>query len=303
MKLEKMNWPELDYAQGKATYETVHLWTQIAGKIKLECMPWINHSWHTALLLNTTGLTTGNLPFGNKHFQINFNFLQHQLELVTSKGESVTIGFKNLTVAGLYFQLFKALNIFGIDVKINTTPNELVDPKPLDKDVSHGTYHPEHASKLHQALLNSNDVFNKFRAEFVGKCSPSHFFWGSFDLAVTRFSGRTAPKHPGGVPNLPDWVAQEAYSHEVSSSGFWPGNEMVPFAAFYNYSYPEPKGFKEASIKPKASFYKPEMGEYLLAYNDVQQAGDPEGMLLEFLHSTYNAAADLANWDRRALEK
>jgi len=303
MKSEKMSWPELSYEHAKATYETVHLWTQIVGKIKLECMPWINHSWHTTLLVSTTGLTTGTLSSSQKHFQIDFNFLKHQLEISTSKGEYEQISFKDLSVASCYHQLFHILKKFKLDIKINTTPNELVNPLQLDKDEEHCTYDKGHTSKLHQALLNVNSVFNKFRAEFIGKSSPSHFFWGSFDLAVTRFSGRTAPKHPGGVSNLPDWVAQEACSHEVSSSGFWPGNEMVPFAAFYNYSYAEPDGFRNVIVKPKTAYYKAEMGEFLLPYSEVQQAKDPEAMLLEFLHSTYNAAVDLAKWDREALEK
>jgi len=303
MRTEKMNWPELDYAKGKETYETLHLWSQIVGKIKLAQMPWINHSWHIALLVNTQGLTTGTLPAGNLYFQMDFNFIKHQLEISTSNGEYAHISLKDLSVAGFYHKVMVNLKEFGINVEINTTPNELVDPLPLDVDEVHCTYDSDQALKLHKALLNVNAVFNQFRAEFIGKSSPSHFFWGSFDLAVTRFSGRTAPKHPGGVPNLPDWVAQEAYSHEVSSSGFWPGNEMVPFAAFYNYSYPEPNGFKETRINPDGNYYKVEMGEYLLPYADIQKAEDPEALLLEFLHSTYNAAADLANWDRNALEK
>ncbi|WP_010232466.1 DUF5996 family protein [Gillisia marina] len=301
--MKKENWPALSYQDAKGTYETIHLWTQIAGKVKLTQMPWINHSWHTTLFVSPRGLTTGDIPSENKHFQINFDFIDNELQIVTSQGESNSFDLKNMSVAGCYKNVIGCLKDFGIDVKINTTPNEMVDPIPLDKDEQHNEYDPEHASKWHTVLLNVDEVFNKFRAEFIGKSSPVHFFWGSFDLAVSRFSGKEAPKHPGGIPNLPDWVAQEAYSHEVSSSGFWPGNEMLPFAAFYNYIYPEPKKFNDSHIRPKNAYYFKDMGEFILPYKDVQQSADPSKMLLAFLHSTYNNAADLANWDRKVLEK
>lgn len=197
----------------------------------------------------------------------------------------------------------ECLKEFGIEVKINKTPSEMVDPLPFDKDDNHKEYDPVHASNWHRVLLNVDEVFNKFRSEFIGKSSPVHFFWGSFDLAVSRFSGKEAPKHPGGIPNLPDWVAQEAYSHEVSSSGFWPGSEILPFAAFYNYIYPEPKGFNATHIRPKNGYYFKDMGEFILPYSNVQQSEDPAKTLLAFLHSTYNNAADLANWNRKVLEK
>ncbi len=301
--MKKENWPALSYQDAKGTYETIHLWTQIAGKIKLTQMPWINHSWHTTLLVSPRGLTTGDIPSAEKHFQINFDFIDHELQILTSQGESKSFSLKNLSVAQFYKKVITALKEFGIQVKINTIPNEMLDPIPLDQDEKHKEYLPEHASKWHTVLLNVDEVFNNFRAEFIGKCSPVHFFWGSFDLAVSRFSGKEAPKHPGGIPNLPDWVAQEAYSHEVSSSGFWPGNEMLPFAAFYNYIYPEPKGFNKAHIRPENSYYFKDMGEYILPYKDVQESDDPATTLLDFLHSTYNKAADLAHWDRKVLEK
>lgn len=301
--MKKENWPILSYEDAKGTYETIHLWTQIAGKVKLAQLPWINHSWHTTLYVSPRGLTTGDIPSEEKHFQINFDFVDHELQIITSKGESNTFSLRDLSVAVCYNNVIDSLLEFGIEVKINTLPNEIVDPIPFYKDKVHKEYNPAHASKWHTVLLNVDEVFNKFRSEFIGKCSPVHFFWGSFDLAVSRFSGKEAPKHPGGIPNLPDWVAQEAYSHEVSSSGFWPGNQMMPFAAFYNYIYPEPKGFNSAQVRPENAYYFKDMGEFILPYKDVQESDKPAEMLLAFLHSTYNKAAELANWERDKLEK
>lgn len=301
--MKKENWPALNYEEAKRTYQTIHLWTQIAGKVKLSQMPWINHSWHTTLFVNPRGLTTGDIPSKEKHFQINFDFVNHKLQIITSKVEAFNFSLKEMSVSNCYNNILNSLSKCGIEVKINPIPNEMVDPIPLNEDDTHKEYNPKHASNWHTVLLNVDEVFNNFRAEFIGKSSPVHFFWGSFDLAVSRFSGKPAPKHPGGIPNLPDWVAQEAYSHEVSSSGFWPGNEMLPFAAFYNYIYPEPKGFSNAKIKPENGYYFKDMGEYILPYKDVRESSDPSKMLLDFLHSTYFNAADLANWDRKSLEK
>lgn len=301
--MKKENWPVLSYQEAKGTYETIHLWTQIAGKVKLVQMPWINHSWHTTLFVTPRGLTTGDIPSEEKHFQINFDFLDHEMQIVTSKGESNSFSLRDLSVAVCYNNVIDSLLEFGIEVKINTIPNEIADPIPFYKDNKHKEYNPSHASKWHTVLLNVNEIFNQFRAEFIGKSSPVHFFWGSFDLAVSRFSGKEAPKHPGGIPNLPDWVVQEAYSHEVSSSGFWPGNEMMPFAAFYNYIYPEPKGFNNAHIKPEKAYYFKDMGEFILPYKDVQESENPSEMLMAFLHSTYTNAAELAKWEREKLEK
>lgn len=298
----KTGWPILSYAAARATYETIHLWTQIAGKIKLSYMPWINHSWHVTLTVTPTGFTTSDIAADNKHFQIDFDFIEHQLLIKTSAGQSRSFHLEKMSVADCYHKMTRTLSEFGIPVNINPIPNELEKPIPLDKDQVHATYNPDHATALHQALLCSQDVLTQFRAAFKGKCSPVHFFWGGFDLAVSRFSGSSAPKHPGGVPNLPDWVAQEAYSHEVSSCGFWPGNEAVPFAAFYSYIYPEADGFKNATVKPAQAYYHAPLGEFILPYDVVQQASDPTATLLEFLHSTYNAAADLAQWDRASLE-
>jgi hypothetical protein len=301
--MNQENWPELSFAEGNETYQTIHLWTQIVGKIKLVSLPWINHAWHVTLLVAPFGLTTGDLPSSGKHFQINFNFIDHEVQIMTSTGERKAMSLLNLSVASFYEKIMGVLSGLGIPAKINLIPNELVNPIPFDKDDTHATYNPVVARNLHTALLKANQVFTRFRADFIGKCSPVHFFWGSFDLAVTRFSGREAPPHPGGIPNLPDWVAQEAYSHEVSSAGFWPGNEAVPFAAFYSYAYPEPGGFKTAALMPQGAYYHPDLGEYILPYEVVQQAANPSQVLLDFLNSTYQAAAIAANWDRAGLEK
>ncbi|QCR22530.1 DUF5996 family protein [Pontibacter sp. SGAir0037] len=298
----KSSWPVLSYAEAKPTYETIHLWTQVVGKIKLSKMPWLNHSWHVTLQVTPTGLSTSGITDGNNHFQIDFDFVDHKLKIRNHLGQHRQFQLQGISVADFYKKVLQGLEELQIKAEINKTPCELIDSIPFDQDYTHNTYHAEHAAALHRALLEMQNVFQKFRAGFKGKCSPVHFFWGAADLAVTRFSGRRAPKHPGGVPNLPDWVAQEAYSHEVSSCGFWPGSEPVNYPAFYSYAYPEPAGFKEAPVEPEAAFYHPELGEFILPYDAVRQAEDPEKALLQFLHSTYSAAADLAEWDREALE-
>ena len=295
-------WPELSYTEAKDTYETLHMWTQIVGKIKLSKQPWINHSWHVTLAVTPTGLTTSGLVYEDKHFQIDFDLVQHKLKVITNTRLTRMFDLQGLSVAAFYENVVRALNELNIRIDINVIPNEVEDAIPFDKDKRHATYHPKHATALHQALLSAQAVFTQFRSEFNGKCSPVHFFWGSFDLAVSRFSGREAPMHPGGVPNLPDRVAREAYSHEVSSCGFWPGNASVPFAAFYSYIYPEPEGYKEAAILPEEAYYNTDLGEFILPYKAVCEADDPSLKLLEFLRSTYNAAAGLADWDRASLE-
>ena len=301
--MKNSSWPELSYQEAKETYETLHLWTQIAGKIKLCKLPWINHSWHVTLLVTPRGLTTGNIPAEGKSFQINFDFLQHRLQIITSSNEEQLIGLQSLSVASCYDKVMDTLKQFGIGCEINPVPNEIADAIPLNEDHHHAGYNPKHAASLHQALIKTDEVLTQFRSEFIGKCSPVHFFWGGFDMAVTRFSGKEAPRHRGGIPNLPDWVAQEAYSHEVSSCGFWPGNALVPFPAFYSYAYPEPEHFKEAAVKPGSAWYDEGLGEFLLPYEAVQQAENPAQVLLDFLHTTYEAAANLAHWDRASLEK
>ncbi|GAA4300374.1 DUF5996 family protein [Nibribacter koreensis] len=301
--MEKQQWPELSYDEAKDTYQTLHLWCQIVGKIKLAQLPWVNHSWHVTLQLTPSGFTTGDLPAGKKHFQINFDFKVHQLQVVTSLGEQRSFDLANLSVAGFYAMLMSTLEEVGLSIQINPVPNELEDAIPFPEDNTHATYNPAQATQLHAAFLLTQEVLSKFRAKFTGKCSPVHLFWGAFDLAVTRFSGKPAPKHPGGVPNLPDWVAQEAYSQEVNSCGFWPGNESLPMPAFYSYHYPEPEGYKTASVQPEEAYYHDTLGEYILPYKVVQQSDNPEQTLLSFLESTYRAGAQLANWDRKSLEQ
>lgn len=295
-------WPELSYEKGKATYETLHMWTQIVGKIKLAMLPWVNHSWHVTLHVTLFGLTTETMPYKDQNFQIDFDFIEHRLKISTSSGELRQFDLHGISVADFYKKIFELLKDLEIDLKINPIPAEIVNAIPLDQDTVHATYNEEEVKAFHKALLYIQDVFMQFRAEFKGKCSPIHFFWGSFDLALSFFSGRKAPKHPGGVPNLPNWVAEEAYCREVSSAGFWTGNEAFPQAAFYCYLYPEPDGYKTAKVQPEEAFYNSTLGEFILPYIAVQQAEYPKQKLMEFLESTYHVGADLAKWDREVLE-
>lgn len=296
------HWPYLSYKTSKDTYFTIHMWLQIIGKVKLCLLPWVNHSWHVTLTVTPQGFTSGDIPANSKDFQINLDLLKHQLQFITSDNEEKVLDLKTLSVAGFYEEVIASLKSFGIDCKINPVPNEMENVLPFHENHS-SVYVPEQAQDLHNAFLRANDVLSEFRAKFIGKCSPLHLFWGSFDLAVSRFSGRKAPLHPGGVPNLPDRVAQEAYSHEVISSGFWPGNEAAPFPAFYSYIYPEPEGYKNYAVKPEAAYYDENLREFLLPYEEVRKSGDPRATLMEFLQSTYEAGAVLAKWDREKLEK
>jgi hypothetical protein len=277
------------------------MWTQIVGKVRLALAPWTNHSWHVALYLTTRGLTTSPIPFGARVFEIRFDFVAHELRLLASDGGSKVIPLAPQTVAQFYHAVTGALRDLGIEVHIGMTPNEVEDAIPFDQDHKHAAYDREYANRFWRVLLQSDRVFKEFRADFCGKCSPVHFFWGSFDLAVTRFSGRRAPPHPGGVPHLPDAVAREAYSHEVSSLGFWPGNEMMPEPIYYSYAYPAPKGFAEAKVQPAAASYHPQLKEFVLPYDAVRQSAKPDQTLLEFAQSTYDAASTLGDWDRAAL--
>ena len=296
-------WPELPLATWQATRDTLHLWTQVVGKIRLARAPWQNHSWHVALYVTASGLTTGPIPYGARSFQIDFDFVDHVLWLRTSDGQFRQLILRPMMVAEFYADLFIALVKLGIDIRIRTMPCEIADGIPFDQDSTHKAYDRDYAHRFWRVLLSAHEVLAHFRTGFLGKTSPVHFFWGSFDLAVTRFSGRRAPRHPGGVPHLPNAVAQEAYSHEVSSAGFWPGGGgPVDYAAFYSYAYPAPEGFSAASVKPAAAFFSKELGEFLLPYDAVRLASDPDAALMEFLQSTYDAAADLAKWDRKALE-
>ncbi len=298
----KQNWPVLSYQKGKDTYNTLHMWTQIVGKIKLATLPWVNHSWHVTLHITTTGLTTNTLPYKDQNFQIDFDFVAHQLKISTSKGQSKQFSLNGISVAEFYKKIFAMLGELGIDLKIKPIPSEQADPIPFEQDTRNCTYDAEQVVAFHKALLGIQDVFMEFRGKFKGKCSPIHFFWGSFDLALSLFSGRRAPKHPGGVPGLPDWVAEEAYCREVSSFGFWTGSEALAEAAFYCYLYPEPEGYKIANIQPEGAYYNHTFGEFILPYSVVQSADDAGSKLLEFLNSAYGIGADLAKWDRQSLE-
>lgn len=296
------NWPSLPVGEWQDTYETLHMWTQIVGKIRLALVPKINHWWHSTLYVTPRGLTTSSIPYGNISFEICFDFVSHQLQIETSNGQTKTIPLAPRSVADFYQEVMNGLRDLGIEVRIWTTPQEVAEPIPFEQDRKHSAYDREYARRLSLILVQVDRVMTKFRSRFIGKCSPVHFFWGSFDLAVTRFSGQRAPEHPGGIPNMADWVTREAYSHEVSSCGFWPGGGSVADPIFYAYAYPEPQGFADYAIQPKEAFYSSQMREFILPYEAVRQAEDPDGMLLTFLQSTYEAAANLANWDRTALE-
>jgi len=296
------SWPSLPYQEWKETCATLHMWTQIVGKIRLKLAPWTNHSWHVTLYLTARGLTTSPIPHGTRLFQIDFDFIDHKLLITTCDGAFREISLTPQSVAQFYQTLMSILQELNLPVSINTTPNELPNPIPFERDETHRSYDPEYANRFWRVLLQADRVFKEFRSRFCGKCSPSHFFWGSFDLAVTRFSGQPAPQHPGGVPHLPDAITREAYSQEVSSLGFWPGNEAMP-AIFYSYAYPEPKGFSEAKVKPEAASYNPQVKEFVLPYDAVRAAESPDEMLLAFAQSTYDAASTLGNWDRSALEE
>jgi hypothetical protein len=295
-------WPSLPLDAWSATYETLHLWTQIVGKIRLALTPWTNHSWHTTLYVTPRGLTTGPIYHGTRAFQIDFDFIAHELVIQCDDGTSGGFALEPQSVAVFYRRIGEQLKNLRIDVTIHPKANELATAIPFDADDTHASYDREYAARFWRVLLQSDRVFKTFRARFIGKCSPVHFFWGAPDLAVTRFSGRSAPPHPGGVPNLPDRVAREAYSHEVSSCGFWPGGGAVPYPAFYSYAYPEPEGFARASIEPAAAFYSVHLREFILPYDEVRHARSPDDTLLDFLQTTYEAAANLAQWDRAALE-
>jgi hypothetical protein len=295
-------WPELPYAAWRDSCETLHLWTQIVGKIRLSKTPWLNHSWHVALYVTPRGLTTSPIPDGARTFQIDFDFIDHVLRIATGDGAQRQVPLSGQSVASFYSAVMMALAELAIDVTIDEIPNELPAPIRFSQDQQHASYDAGAVGRFLQVLVNADRVFKQFRTAFLGKASPVHFFWGSFDLAVTRFSGRRAPRHPGGVPHLSDDVAAEAYSHEVSSAGFWPGGGAIDYPAFYSYAYPVPEGFAAAKVRPDAAFFSKELGEFILPYDAVRSAAQPDEALLEFLQSTYEAAADAAKWDRDALE-
>ena len=297
-------WPELPALEAWAdTLETVHLWTQIVGKVRLERAPWINHSWGSTLYVTTRGLTTSPIPHEGRTVSIDFDFLEPALRIRTSDGGQRAFELGPMTVARFYEELMAGLRALDAEVDILARPVEIPDPiLPFPDDEEHGSYDADAVRAFWRALVRADRVFEEFRARFVGKSSPVHFFWGAFDLAVTRFSGRPAPEHPGGAPNVADWVMVEAYSHELSSAGFWPGTGLGE-AAFYSYAYPEPDGFRAGEVRPAAAYYHEDLGEFVLPYEAVRTAADPDGALMAFLQSTYEAAADLADWDRAALER
>jgi Family of unknown function (DUF5996) len=293
-------WPALPYPAWRDTAVTLQLWTQIVGKIRLALTPWVNHGWHVTLYVTARGLGTSPIPIGNEIFEIEFDFIGHLLAVRTSWGAERVLRLEPQTVADFYRRVLDLLKEMGIAVRINEMPNEVQNPICFSDDRMHASYDPGAAHAFWRALVQADSVFKLFRSGFLGKVSPVHFFWGSFDLAVTRFSGRRAPLHPGGVPGLPDSVTREAYSHEVSSAGFWPGNDAFPQAAFYSYAYPEPAGFRDRPLK--AGYFEAKLGEFILPYDTLRSAADPDALLLDFLFSTYAAAAEAGHWDRAALE-
>lgn len=297
-------WPDLPLTAWQDTRDTLHLWMQIVGKIRTIQTPWLNHSWHVTLYVSARGLTTSVIPCGARTLEIEFDFIDHVLWLRSSDGQTRQVMLRPQTVAEFYAAVLMALHELGFALRIHPMPNEIADPIRFDQDRVHKAYDPDYANRFWRILVRSHRVMAQFRTAFLGKASPVHFFWGSFDLAVTRFSGRTAPLHPGGVPYLPDDVVQEAYSHEVSSAGFWPGGGGGPidYPAYYSYAYPAPEGFAAARVQPDAAFFSKDLGEFLLPYDAVRTAADPDATLMAFLQSTYDAAADRANWNRAALE-
>jgi len=295
-------WPSLPFAEWRDTCTTLQLWTQIIGKIRLAQMPMVNHWWQVPLYVTCHGLTTSPIPYGTRAFQIDFDFIDHRLLFRTSDGATQELGLQSCTVAEFYAETMQLLRALGIEIRIWTTPVEIPDPIPFERDRQHSGYDPNYANRFWRILVQADRIFTAFRAGFIGKVSPVHFFWGSFDLAVTRFSGRRAPPHPG-APNVADRVTREAYSHEVSSCGFWPGGTGAERPIFYSYAYPPPAGFADAPLRPRSAFYAREMGEFVLPYDEFRQAGAPDEMLLDFLHSTYEAAATLARWQRADLER
>ncbi|MBD1845614.1 hypothetical protein H6F89_19810 [Cyanobacteria bacterium FACHB-63] len=294
-------WLPLPVAEWQDTNETLHLWTQIIGKIRLALAPRVNHWWHSTLYVTPRGLTTSAIPYETRTFQITFDFLHHRLVIETSDGMTKIVELFPRSVADFYQAVMSTLNDIGIEVKIWTIPQEVTDPIPFQQDIQHAAYDRECAQRFWRILVQCDRLLTLFRARYAGKCSPVHFFWGSFDLAVTRFSGRCAPDHPGGVPGMADWVTREAYSHEVSSCGFWFGKGAIE-ALFYAYAYPSPEGFKDYLVQPQEAFFSPEMQEFVLPYEAVRQASAPDAMVLAFLQTTYEAAANLGHWDRAALE-
>lgn len=302
IEMKHSPWPELNFQEIQDTFETLHQWLQIVGKIRLNTMPWINQSWHSTLYITPTGYSTNSIPYNGRNFQIDFNFRTHQLIIQCSDSAELVMDLTTKTVADFYEELFEKLRSMGIEVEIYGKPNELASAIPFKDNTVNKTYDPNAAFTLWQVMLRAEGVFSKFRSAFIGKSSPVHLFWGGFDLALTRFSGKKAPLWQGTLPpNMPLSVMQEAYSQEVSSAGFWPGSRDFPNPLFYAYAYPTPETFASQQVKPKEAFYSEDMGEFILNYADVQKSADPEKMLIDFLTSTYEATANTGNWDKDLL--
>lgn len=295
-------WPTLPSGEWIDTIEALHLWTQVVGKIRLGYSPWLNHSWGVTLYVSTKGLRTSMIPFGNEGVELEFDFTSHQLDIHTTTDRQRSVPLQPQSVAHFHQSVLVAMDSVGMPVTINPMPSEIPNAIPFDHDTAHRSYEPDHAHALWRALVQIERVLTQFRAGFKGKASPVHFFWGSFDLATTRFSGRSAPPHPGGIANFPDDVAQEAYSHEVTSIGFWPGNRDAPEPIFYAYAYPTPDGFSSAEVQPEQAFWLDDLGEFALPYATAIAADDPDAVLASFFESTHAAAAELARWDRTTLE-
>ena len=297
------HWPDLPYEAWRDTCATLQLWTQVVGKVRLARTPWLNHSWHVPLYVTSTGLTTSPIPHGARSFEISFDFIAHELDIRVSDGAQKKIGLRPQTVADFHAAVMTALDELAVPVRISDLPCEIAGAVRFSEDRIHHSYDAEYAHRFWRVLLGVDQVLKRFRTGFVGKSSPVHFFWGSFDIAVTRFSGRRAPPFTGSVPGLALEVMREAYSHEVSSAGFWPGGPTLDYAAFYSYAYPVPKGFASYTVRPRGAFFSEQLGEFLLPYDEVRNASDPSGTLMAFLKSTYEAAAETASWDRKALER
>jgi Family of unknown function (DUF5996) len=295
-------WPELPYPAWRETCATLHLWTQVVGKIRLAQAPWLNHSWHVPLYVTARGLTTSPMAHGTRTFELRFDFVRHVLDIEVSDGGSRQIALRPRAVADFYGAVMQALVDLHVPVAINDLPCEIAGAIPFSRDEAHAAYDAEYVQRFWRTLQQADRVLKTFRTGFIGKCSPVHFFWGSFDLAVTRFSGRRAPRFEGKTPGVAVEVMREAYSHEVSSAGFWPGGGGTELAAFYSYAYPTPQRFKHCTVRPDAAYFSDALGEFLLPYEAVRTATDPDKALLAFLQSTYEAAATSADWDRAALE-
>ncbi|HEX8353129.1 MAG TPA: DUF5996 family protein [Pyrinomonadaceae bacterium] len=296
------HWPSLPYGEWRETYETLHMWTQIVGKVKLAMNSYVNHWWQVPLYVNARGLTTSAMHYGDRVFQIDFDFIEHKLYVRGGNDRTLSLDLAPRSVADFYGEFKSRLDSLGIRANIWTTPVEVENPVPFERDEQHHAYDPEHANRFWRSLVQADRVFQTFRSGFTGKCSPVHFFWGSFDLAVTRFSGRRAPEHPG-APGVADSVTREAYSHEVSSAGFWPGGPAMPEPVFYSYAYPEPEGFKDFRVGPDGARYDGNFKEFVLPYETVRASENPDAGLLRFLQDTYEAAATRGRWDRASLER